>query len=194
MRASHLFALSVLALPVAPAHAATEITVENIGSVLNESLALPAEDTPGSGIGFSEFFEFTLPVKETVTVSVSDSAIGAQRITGGELSLSNFTSTAPVSPFQPIGALIESSALNNVLGGQEATVTPDALVAGAYFAEVSGISGTAPIHIAIDGTVTAVSGVGAAPTPEASTWAMLLVGFGFMAWGAMTRKRMRLLA
>ena len=189
MRASHLFALSVLALPVAPAHAATEITVENIGSVLNQSLALPAEDTPGSGIGFSEFFEFTLPVKETVTVSVSDSAIGAERITGGTLSLNTFTSSVPVSPFQPLGALIESSAITNVLGGQEATVTPDPLVAGAYFAEVSGISGSSPIHIAIDGTVTATAAV-----PEASTWAMLLVGFGGLAFGAMTRKRMRALA
>ena len=48
--------LSVAALvavvAAAPAHAATQITVANIGSVLNESLALPAEDTPGSGIGF----------------------------------------------------------------------------------------------------------------------------------------------
>ena len=27
--------------------------------------------------------------------------------------------------------------------------------------------------------------------PETSTWAMLAIGFGFMAWGAMTRKRLR---
>jgi len=27
--------------------------------------------------------------------------------------------------------------------------------------------------------------------PEPSTWAMLLVGFGFMAWGAMTRRKVR---
>ena len=27
--------------------------------------------------------------------------------------------------------------------------------------------------------------------PEPSTWAMLAIGFGFMAWGAMARKRMR---
>jgi PEP-CTERM motif len=172
-----------VAVVASPAHAATQITVENIGSVLNESLALPAEDTPGSGIGFSEFFEFTLPVTETVTVSVSDSAIGAQRITGGSLSLNNFTSSAPVSPFQPMGSLIESSPILNVLGGQEATVSPDALGAGAYFAEVSGISGSAPIHIAIDGTITAVS------TPEPSTWAMMLLGVGFIAMFGLRRKQ-----
>jgi hypothetical protein len=170
-----------LAVGSTAAHAATQITVDNIGAVLNESLALPAQDTPGSGIGFSEFFEFTLPTTETVTVSVSDSAIGNQRITGGELSLNTQTGTAPVSPFQPLGSFIEGSSLINFLGGQAATVTPDPLGAGSYFAEVSGISGGSPIHIAIDGTITAVS------TPEPSTWAMLLLGAAAMAWASMKR-------
>ena len=48
-----------------PAAAATQITVENIGAVFNESLALPAEDTPGSGIGFEQYFEFTLPRRKS---------------------------------------------------------------------------------------------------------------------------------
>lgn len=182
----HKLTIATLAAVVAlaaPARAATEVTVENIGAVINESLALPAEDTPGSGIGFEQFFEFTLPVTETVTLSVSDSAIGAQRIVGGLLSLNFWTSNAGVSPFQPLGASIESASLANVIGGQEATVAPDALHAGAYFAEVSGLSGSSPIHIAIDGTVTAV------PTPEASTWAMLALGFGLMGLiGARSRK------
>ena len=175
-----------LALAASPAIAA-QITVEDIGAVLNESLALPAQDTPGSGIGFQEFFEFTLPVKETVTLSLSDSAIGAEQITGGTLSLNNWTSTAPVSPFQPLGALIESSSILNVVGGQEATVSPDALTAGSYFAEVSGISGSSPIHIAVDGTITGVSGVGATATPEASTWVMLIMGGVAMAWAGLKR-------
>ena len=183
MRASALFAILALSLPVAPALGATQVTVEDIGAVLNQSLALPAEDTPGSGIGFEQFFEFTLPVRETDTLSVSDSAIGAERIIGGFLSLNTFTSSAPVSPFQPIGALIEGSALNDVLGGQEGTVAPDVLGAGAYFAEVSGLSGASPIHIAIDGTVTAVS------TPELSTWAMLAIGFGLMVWTGLRRAK-----
>ena len=178
-------AAAVVALAV-PAHAATEVTVENIGALLNESLALPAEDTPGSGIGFQQFFEFTLPVKETVTLSVSDSAIGAQRITSGELSLNTWTSTAPVSPFEPIGALIESSPILNVIGGQEATVSPDALSAGSYFALVEGVSGSSPIHIAIDGTITAVA------TPEPATWAMLVLGFGLMGLGAARKRGVRL--
>ena len=179
---------AVLASIATPAAAATQITVEDIGSILNQSLALPAQDTPGSGISFEQFFEFTLPTRETVTVSMSDSATGSGLITSGVLSLNDWTSTAPTSPFQPIGALLESSPINNVLGGQEATVTPDALNAGAYFAELSGVSGLAPIHIAVDGTITALS------TPEPSTWAMLLIGAGFMAWGASARKRARQLA
>jgi hypothetical protein len=176
-----LAAALTLAVGSTAAHAATQITVDNIGAVLNESLALPAQDTPGSGIGFSEFFEFTLPTTETVTVSVSDSAIGFQRITGGELSLNTQTGTASVSPFQPLGAFIEGSSILNVLGGQEATVAPDALGAGSYFALVDGVSGGSPIHIAIDGTITAVS------TPEPSTWAMLLIGAAAMAWAGLKR-------
>ena len=181
MKAILLAGALALAVGSTAAHAATQITVDNIGAVLNESLALPAQDTPGSGIGFSEFFEFTLPVTETVTVSVSDSAIGNQRITGGTLSLNNWTGNLGVSPFQPTGSLIESSSILNVLGGQEATVAPDALGAGSYFALVDGVSGGSPIHIAIDGTITAVS------TPEPSTWSMLLLGAAAMAWASMKR-------
>jgi hypothetical protein len=175
-------AAAVLAAATVPAAAATQITVEDIGSILNQSLALPAESTPGSGIGFEQFFEFSLPTKEIVTLSVSDSGIGAQRIVGGVLGLNFFTSEAPVSPFQPMGALIDSTPILNGIGGQEATLEPNVLNAGAYFAEVSGVSGSSPIHLAIDGTVTAVA------TPELSTWAMLLLGGAFMAWGAMRRR------
>jgi PEP-CTERM motif len=182
MKAILLAGALVLAVGATPAHAA-QITVENIGAVLNQSLALPAQDTPGSGIAFSEFFEFTLPVSETVTVSVSDSAIGAQRITGGVLSLNNWTGNLGVSPFQPTGSLIESSSILNVLGGQEATVAPDVLAAGNYFALVDGVSGGSPIHIAVDGTITAVT------TPEPSTWAMLLMGFGGLAWAGLKRRK-----
>jgi len=172
--ATAFFAASVL-----PSAAAIQISVENIGSVLNESLALPAEDTPGSGIGFQQFFEFSLPVGETVTLSVSDSAIGNEKIIGGVFGLNNFTSTGPGPLFIPGGSLIDSAGLANRLGGQDATLGPDFLGSGNYFAEVSGISGGSPIHIAIDGTVTATQSV-----PEPSTWAMMLLGGGFMLWAA----------
>jgi len=172
-----------------PASAAL-ISVESLGSILNQSLALPAEDTPGSGISFAEFFEFSLPTKETVTLSMSDSAIGTQKISGGALSLNDWTSTGPGPLFIPAGALIESSPIVNFIGGQSATVVPDVLAAGNYFAEVSGVSGSSPIHISVDGTITAVTGVGAT-VPEPSTWVMLALGFGAMAWAAATRRRVR---
>jgi hypothetical protein len=176
-----VLAAAFLAASAVPSAAATEITVEDIGSILNESLALPAQDTPGSGIAFEQFFEFSLPTRETVTVSMSDSATGLGRIVGGELSLNNWTSTAPTSPFQPIGSLIELSPVNNVVGGQEATVTPDVLAGGAYFVELAGVSGAAPIHIAVDGTITGTT------VPEARTWVMATIGFGLL--GAIGFKR-----
>lgn len=157
------------AFGAAPAHAALT-TVADVGSILNQSVALPAEKTPGLGAAFDEFFEFTLPVAETVTLSMSDSATGAQQITGGVLSLNDWTSTSAAPPFQPGGALIESSPIISFVGGQSATVTPDRLAAGAYFAEISGLSGLSPLRLAVDGTATAT-------VPEASTWAMFLIGF-----------------
>lgn len=165
-----LGAAFVAALGVSPARAAIEVSVQNVGSILNESLALPAEDTPGSGIGFAEYFEFSLPTQETVTLSMSDSAIGTERVTGGVLGLNDHTTTGVGPLFIPAGLLIDSSPFTNTLGGQDATTGPDVLAAGDYFAEISGTSGASPIHIAIDGTVTAST------VPEASTWAMLLIG------------------
>jgi len=155
---------AVLAACAWPAHAVVT-TVENIGSILNESLPLPAEQTPGLGAAFAQFFEFNLPVAETVTLSMS---------------LNLWSTTGATPPFIPAGALIESSAIVNVVGGQEATVLPDRVAAGNYFAEIAGLSGASPIHIAIDGTATAT-------VPEPSTWAMVLVGFGLV--GLIGRQR-----
>jgi hypothetical protein len=170
-------ATAVLASLATPAAAAIEVSVENVGSILNESLALPANDAPGSGIGFEQFFEFTLPTKETVTVSMSDSAIGNARVIGGVLSLNTQTSVGPGPLFIPAGALLESTPLINALGGQSAELNPDVLSAGTYFTELAGTSGSSPIHIAIDGTITAQQAI-----PEPSTWAMLLLGFGLLLW------------
>jgi hypothetical protein len=51
---------------------------------------------------------------------------------------------------------------------------------------VSGASGASPIHLAIDGTVTAGA------VPEASTWAMLATGFGLISmFGLRGRKPAR---
>jgi hypothetical protein len=170
-------AISALALP---AHAVV-VTVENIGSILNESLPLPAEQTPGLSAAFAQFFEFNIPVAETVTLSMSDSATGLQRVTGGSLSLNVWSSTGVTPPFIPAGALLESSPIIDVVGGQEATVLPERVAAGNYFAEISGLSGASPIHVAIDGTATAT-------VPEPATWAMVLAGFTLI--GLVRKSRM----
>jgi hypothetical protein len=171
---NRLFLASAILAATAAPSAAALVSVENIGSIFNQSLALPAEDTPGSGIAFEQFFEFTLPVREEVTMSVSDSGIGSEKIVGGVFSLNNHTTTGPGPLFIPAGSLIDSSPLSNFAGGQEAIVGPNTLAAGAYFAEVAGTSGASPIHLAIDGTVTAST------VPEPSTWAMMALGLGFL--------------
>jgi hypothetical protein len=180
-------AVLIAALGVLPARAAVLTSVENVGSIFNESLALPAEDTPGSGIGFAQFFEFSLPTRETVTVSMSDSGIGNLAVVGGVLSLNTQTSTGPGPLFTPLGAFLESSPVLNVVGGQEAIVSPDILNAGNYFVALTGTSGSSPIHLAIDGTVTAQAAV-----PEPSTWAMILLGFAGLAFiGGRSRRASR---
>jgi hypothetical protein len=184
-----LGAAFLVAVGASPASAAIQVNVENVGSILNESLALPAEDTPGSSIGFAQYFEFSLPVSEVVTMSVSDSGLGNEKIVGGVFSVNFDTTTGPGPLFIPSGALIDSAALSNFVGGQEAVVGPNTLAAGNYFAEVSGISGASALHLAIDGTVTATTVVGAVATPEPSTWAMFGIGVGFLAFVGRKRKQ-----
>jgi len=171
-----ILAAALLAASAAPSAAAT-IVVENVGAILNESKALPAEATPGSSQSFAQFFEFSLPTTESITASVSDSGTGALRVIGGVLDLNFHTSTGVGPLFIPAGALIDSSPFTNTLGGQEATVGPDILNAGNYFVDVTGTSGSSPIKLEIDGTVT-----GVVATPEISTWAMLLLGLGVVMW------------
>jgi hypothetical protein len=171
-----LIATAVLASLATPAAAAT-IVVDNVGSILNQSVALPAEATPGSGVSFAQFFEFSLPTTETVSASVSDSGFGPLKVVGGVLDLNDHTSTGVGPLFIPAGALIDSTPFTNTIGGQEATVGPDILTAGNYFVDVTGTSGASPIKLELDGTVT-----GVAATPEISTWAMLLLGLGFAMW------------
>lgn len=172
---------ALLATIDSSAQAAT-VTVADVGTILNESDALPAEATPGLGISFAQYFTFTLPEREVVTASISDSAQGSERVVGGILSLNNWTSTGGSPLFIPAGSLIDSSPFVNTVGGQDATVGPDILAAGKYFAEVSGTSGASAIKLAIDGTVTAGA------VPEASTWAMLIIGLAFLGFVARSKQ------
>ena len=60
-----------VAILCSPAAQATTITVQNLGSILNDSVSFPNTKTPGSGQTFEDFFEFTLPTSEYITASMS---------------------------------------------------------------------------------------------------------------------------
>jgi hypothetical protein len=185
-----LAAFGVAILCGSAADAAT-ITVFNLGSILNDSVSFPNTKTPGGGKAFEDFFEFTLPTAEYITASMSISGPVVDQIPAGkgELSLSTWTSTMGVSPFIPLGALIEQTMVSAPsLGGQTAVVgsaTPfgDYEPAGTYFVEVSGTSGLGTLKLAIDGNVTTLA------VPEPSTWAMFGIGFVGLAAMGLTRRR-----
>jgi hypothetical protein len=163
---------------------ATTISVQNLGSILNDSVSFPNTKTPGSGKMFEDFFEFTLPTAEYITASMSISGPVSDQIPAGKgtLTLSSWTSTSSASPFIPLGSMIEQAMVSAPsLGGQTAVVgtfTPfgDYEQAGTYFVEVAGTSGLGSLKLAVDGNVTSLSAV-----PEPSTWAMFGIGFAGLA-------------
>jgi hypothetical protein len=181
-----------VAILCSPAAQATTITVQNLGSILNDSVSFPNTKTPGSGKTFEDFFEFTLPTAEYITASMSISGPVVDQIPAGkgELSLYTWTSTSNSSPFVPLGTLIEQATVSNPSsqGGQSAVVgsfTPfgDYERAGNYFVEVSGTSGLGSLKLAIDGNVTTLA------VPEPSTWAMFGIGFVGLAAAGLRRRR-----
>jgi hypothetical protein len=181
-----------VAILCSPAAHATTITVQNLGPILNDSVSFPNTKTPGAGKTFEDFFEFTLPTAEYITASMSISGPISDQIPAGKglLILSTWTSTTGVSPFIPLGSVIEEATVSAPsLGGQTAVVgsdTPfgDYEQAGSYFVEVSGTSGLGSLKLAIDGNVTSVAAV-----PEPSTWAMFGIGFAGLAAVGLTRRR-----
>jgi PEP-CTERM motif len=183
-----IFGVAILCSPAAHA---TTITVQNLGSILNDSVSFPNTKTPGSGQTFEDFFEFTLPTAEYITASMSISGPRQDQIPPGKgrLTLYTWTSTSSASPFIPIGTLIEQAMVSAPSsGGQSAvvgTATPfgDYEQAGTYFVEVSGTSGLGSLRLAVDGNVTTLA------APEPSTWAMLGIGFAGLAAVGLKRRR-----
>ncbi len=113
-----------VAILCSPAAHATTITVEYLGSILNDSVSFPNTKTPGSGKTFEDFFEFTLPTAEYITASMSISGPVSDQIPAGEgtLTLSTWTSSR-LSPVIPLGSMIEQAMVSEPsLGGQTAVV------------------------------------------------------------------------
>jgi hypothetical protein len=93
-----------VAILCSPAAHATTITVENLGSILNDSVSFPDTKTPGGSKTFEDFFEFTLPTGEYITASMSISGPTSDQIPAGEGELTLSTWTSGVSPSPPSGA------------------------------------------------------------------------------------------
>jgi PEP-CTERM motif len=186
MRKRLLMLGAVLAAVVTagPVGAAT-LTVDDLGTVMNDSVSFPPVDTsPGMN---TDFFEFELPTTQFVSASLSISGPEADQLTG-TFNLNHWTSTGTVAPFVPMGALIESAAVTPHAGGETAVVgtftpTGDLLAAGNYFVEVEGnVPVGAKLSLAVDGNVTGVAAV-----PEPSTWAMMAIGFGLLGFAGRRR-------
>ena len=77
--------LAILGVAVlcSPAAQATTITVQNLGSILNDSVSFPSTKTPGSSGMFEDYFEFTLPTAEYITASMSLSGPVVDQIPAG---------------------------------------------------------------------------------------------------------------
>lgn len=175
---------------VLPASAAPVVTVVDLGTIDNDSISFPGTKTPGSSKLFADYFEFYIPEDEFLTASVSLSGPTVDQIpTGmGFIALYHWTSTGSSSPHIPAGALIEKAIIisSPSSGGQAATVGTQTLFGdleptGYYFVEVAGKSGPGALKLAIDGNVTAV--------PEASTWAMMTLGFAGLGLAATRRPK-----
>ena len=111
-----------VAILCSPAAHATTITVQNLGTILNDSVSFPSTKTPGSSKTFEDFFEFTLPTAEYITASMSISGPISDQIPAGmgELILSTLTSTSSSAPFIPSGTLIEQDTVSAPsLGGPD---------------------------------------------------------------------------
>jgi hypothetical protein len=79
---SSVAAVSVVLL-CSPASAAA-VTVIDLGSILDDSMSLPSTlKTTGSGLSFSDYFEFQLPQAEFVSASTSISGPTVDQIPAG---------------------------------------------------------------------------------------------------------------
>jgi PEP-CTERM motif len=173
---------------------ANTIVVDNLGSINESSVSLPGETMPGSGGAFTYYYEFTLPKPEFVSASMSISGPTSDQIplNTGSFILADWTNTGSSAPYVPSGATLQDVAISGPApGGQGAflgtmTSMGDPEPAGAYFVEITGVSGAGSLQLAVDGNVTAAA-------PEPSTWALVLLGFaglGFASYGKRRKGRL----
>jgi hypothetical protein len=207
-----LLTAAILAATAVPAAATLQIEVFDNGSLIDNvtgittgAASLTANDTNFANITINAQGSPILPNADLSSVTLDATAAvgfsGSHELTidvlqsdiaGRGNTLSTFTVNGLTN--DP-GPTTESTFAS---GGLLASHTfPAALLDGSFgpVSAAAGVFTTDETQFAIDftaprqsfgGSVQLTTGV-----PEPSTWAMLLVGFGFMAWGAMTRRKVR---
>jgi hypothetical protein len=184
-----------LALLCSPASA---VVINDLGAIYDTSISFPPSSTPYIGDSYTNWYAFELPTAEFVSASMSISGPTVDQLQGHFI-LANWTSSVPIFPpiFAPAGPTIEQATISPSDGGEDAVVgtlssSGDLLPAGSYFIEITGVNAGGGFPLVVNGNVTAVTGpdpVGAAPVPEVSTWAMMLVGFAGLGYVGYRRAR-----
>jgi hypothetical protein len=207
-----LLAAALLAATAVPASATLQIEVFDNGSLIDNvtgittgAASLTANDANFANITINAQGSPILPNADLSSVTLDATAAvgfsGSHELTidvlqsdiaGRGNTLSTFTVNGLTN--DP-GPTTESTFAS---GGLLASHTfPAALLDGSFgpVSAAAGVFTTDETQFAIDftaprqsfgGSVQLTTGV-----PEPSTWAMMLIGFGFMAWGAMTRRKAR---
>jgi hypothetical protein len=207
-----LIAATALAALASPAQATLQIEVfdngaliDNITGVTTGAASLTANDANFANITVAAQGSPILPNADLSSVTLDATATagltGAHLLTvdvlqsaiaGTGNTLSTFTVNGLTN--DP-GPTTESTFAN---GGLLASHTfPVALLDGSAgpFSAATGAFNNDEVQFAVDFTAPRQSFGGSAQlttgVPEASTWVMLTLGFVFMAWGAMSRRRVR---
>src|SRR5580698_4826704 len=209
-----LSAAMLAAIGVSPAHATLQIEIfdngtliDNVTGITTGAASLTTNDVNFANITINAQGSPILPNADLSSVTLDATAAvgfsGSHELTidvlqsdiaGRGNTLSTFTVNGLTN--DP-GPTTESTFAN---GGLLATHTFPAALLDGSFGPVSSATGpftSDEVQFAVDFTAPRQSFGGSAQlttnVPEPSTWAMLIIGFGFMAWGGWTRRQARAL-
>ena len=171
-----LLAASAATLVAGPAFAATMVT--GLGGII-----VPPTQTLSPGVTFTAAGANTGAYTFTITqpnVVVSSSFTNAANGTTGlftfdSIGLYSYTSATNYT-------LLESGSTGTTANFQFASLAPFTLNAGNYAVAYTGTVTGAPAGVGSNFTFSAGA------VPEASTWAMMMIGFGMMGFGLRRRK------
>jgi hypothetical protein len=210
-----LLAAALLAATGVPAAATLQIEVfdngtliDNITGITTGAASLTANDANFANITINAQGSPILPKADLSAVTLDATAAAGfsgsheltidvlqSAITGTGNTLSTFTVNGLTNDPGPTtertfadGGLLASHTFPVAL--LDGSFGPVSAAAGAFTSDEAqfAIDFTAPRQ-SFGGSIQLTTGV-----PEPSTWVMLAIGFGFMAWGAMTRRKARELA